>query len=196
MDKDLKFTISVIQDEYTETVYVPKYEVLGTRKVEDCEVKEIGGGYEEPIYGKCIAYNKELKYHNSKVVGRYDQIPVMLADISFSVVNTSNKGEWYEEDKQVNSSISQMGKFCSIEKIYEFINASRNLDDPSYSLSYEYQYTDHDGKIISKENFKTQEERNKSACEQTGYDFNQLDWSDKIEFNAVENSTSTRKSRR
>lgn len=191
MDKNVKFTISVTQDDYTETRYVPEYEVLDYRKVTDSEVKEIGGGYEEPIYGKCIGAHEKMIQHDSKVVGQYEQIPVMLADMPFSVVNTSNQFGGYEEDKQVNIQISQMGNFCSVEKIYEFINqASRNFDDLSYSVSYGYQYTDHDGKIISRENFETQEERNQSAFQQTGYDFNKLDWIDKIGPSAMEYSIS------
>lgn len=197
MDKVVKFTISVIQNGYTDTRYIPEYEVLGYRNVEENELKELGEGPSvEPIYGDFIGYHKEPEYHFSKVVGQYEQIPLMLADMPFSVVNTSNQLELYKQDMRVSSLISQMGQFCSIEKIYEFIQANRISNSPSYRLNYGYQYTDHDGKIISREDFETQEERDQSALKETGYNFSMLDWSDKIESNTVGNSTSTRKNRR
>lgn len=196
MDRNVKFTISLIQDAYTETVNVPEYEVLGTRKVEDYEVKERGGGFQKTIYGECIGYHEESEYHYSKVVGQYEQIPLMVGGMSFSVVNTSNQLEWYEQDRKVSSLISRMGKFCSIEKIYEFIQANQISNSPSYSLRYGYQYTDYDGKTKRSKDFETQEERDQSALKETGYDFDKLDWSDKIESSTVENSTSTGKGRR
>lgn len=43
MSKDVKFTVSIIRDEYKETKEIPKYEILGYKEVTDNEVKEIGG---------------------------------------------------------------------------------------------------------------------------------------------------------
>lgn len=107
-----------------------------------------------------------MKKHDSKVVAQYAQIPVMIGDLSFLVINTNNQAKlkWYlyeQKDhlsEQISSEISEMGVFCSKEKIDQLIECtSRIVMDISYSLKYGYQYTDNNGETIKKSNTRGKE---------------------------------------
>lgn len=171
MSKDLRFTISIIQEEYIEKRYEPKHEVT---------VKESGPNL-EPVYGLETKYIEEEKIHHPLVVlNEYEQIPLRLADMPFSVVQTNYQSRLHEEGVKICEKIANMGEFCPIEKLMEIVlEANQHHQYKSYHISYGYHYTNESGKEISRE-FKTQSERNKFAFEEVGYDFDQLDWSDKI----------------
>lgn len=181
MEKDVKFTISVIRNGYLKEEYRPKYEILGYREVAQ-KVSDFVEGYEEPIHGRCIG-TEVVDVSYESIVNEYEQIPLIVGDMPFSVIRTNDESDMGGKGMEIYRKISQMGEFCSAEKLEEIVSEYNKYRSGyrhgTYSINYGYQYTNISGKKIRR-NFENQADRNQSALNETGYNFDILDWSDKI----------------
>lgn len=102
--------------------------------------------------------------------------------MSFSVVQTSYRQtcSYEKEGIRICKQVAQTGEFCPMERLEEVVlEANQYHPYKPYHISYGYRYTNESGEKINQE-FETQEERNQFALEEVGYDFDQLDWSDRI----------------
>lgn len=114
-----------------------------------------------------------------KELAEYEQIPLMIRDTSVSVFQTDYNKQ-YEEGIEICEELAKVGEFCSTEKLNQTVlRANFYHSHNPYVIAYGYQYTDKYGFSTSHQ-FRTQEERDKSALRETGYEFGQLDWIDRV----------------
>lgn len=174
MAKDIKFTVCLIRKEYEEEQYEKVHPIVGYRPS-----KEFGMG-DEPEYGKeIIAIEKVTISKSPELLAEYEQIPLIVGNVPVSVIQT-NYDKRNEEGIYICEKVATEGEFCSIDKLNQFVMSANFYHHASpYVISYGYQYTDESGTKFDFE-FKTQEERNESAFKQTGYEFDKLDWIDRV----------------
>ncbi len=175
MVKDMKFTVILTRKYYEKEELKPVYPII-----EYEPSKEIGMG-DIPIYGKKAEdYEDVMVSHSGRELAMYEQIPLTVGGISLSVIQTSYDVYSYEEGADICEKVASYGEFCSLDKLNQAVLAANFYHSASpYVISFGYEYTNESGKKVDRE-FKTQEERNKSAFEETGYEFEKLDWIDRL----------------
>jgi len=132
-------------------------------------------------------YTKEVYQSNDidkisrpgKELAEYEQIPLIIKNTSVSVFQTDYNKQ-YEEGIEICEELSKVGEFCPTEKLNQTIlKANFYHSNSPYAISYGYKYTDKYG-FTTMLQFPTQEERDKSALQETGYEFGKLDWIDRV----------------
>lgn len=174
MEKDIKFTVRLTRKAYEKEKHEKIHPIIGYRPS-----KEIGVD-DEPVYGsEVIGYENVTISEFQKVLAEYEQIPLIVGNIPVSVIQTGyNKCD--EEGIQICEKVANAGDFCSIDKLNQTV-LKANFYHPAspYVISFGYEYIDETGEKKSYQ-FETQEERDKSALKETGYEFQKLDWIDRV----------------
>lgn len=163
--KNFKFKVQVVIPEHYEEYTEPVYEVIDYIEHTDQEVKEINGGYLEPVYGKQIGSKEKSMFVSEKVIATYEQIPLLYNNMSFSCVKKDSNSKWFDNDDDSNYIPMQF----FIEKLHKFDN---------YKIKYGFSYETSNSDITSSYYYK-EDDRNDMA-KSLGFDFIHLDWPDRM----------------